>query len=66
MKEKKRGFLHKLSELFPQKSSMQSTGGLRRKLSPCCGASVIASGKGIIRDICSKCKKPIRENRLGN
>jgi hypothetical protein len=40
-------------------------GGLKRKMSPCCGASIITSGSGIRREICSKCEKPIRENRLG-
>jgi hypothetical protein len=39
-------------------------GGLKRKLSPCCGASVITSGGGLKREVCSNCTKPIRENRL--
>lgn len=51
----------------PQNATNQDKpilGGLRRNLSKCCGEPITTTGGGIRRDICSKCKKTIRENRL--
>jgi hypothetical protein len=41
------------------------SGGLVARLSPCCAASIERTTGGLFMEICSKCKGPAEEPRLG-
>jgi hypothetical protein len=41
------------------------SGGLTRRLSPCCGAAIDLTTGGVIMEICSKCGGPAEEPRIG-
>ena len=40
-------------------------GGVRRETCPLCGGTIVTTGKGILRQVCSKCGKSYSPRRIG-
>jgi hypothetical protein len=57
-------FMKKIQASADRRRKKPHTGGLLTKKSRCCGAPVITVGQGLLREICSQCKKPYRPGEL--
>ena len=59
------GLKNLVEKILEQNEETPRFGGLRRNRCRKCGGTIIRSGRGIVREVCSECGKPYKENRLG-